>query len=134
MIVRPERATRHVLAAECVPPECRGIGACYTSCDAPHHAYQHWYALAIKEQGMPGQPEWTREDFMAFIIDHREKPRNHRKMEDASVHVTGGNPGCGDIITMYLKVGPDEKIEDISFVGEGCTISQAGASFMTTRL
>jgi nitrogen fixation NifU-like protein len=83
---------------------------------------------------MQERPEWTREDFMAFILDHREKPRNHRKMEDATVSVTGGNPGCGDIVTMYLRIGEDEKIEDVSFIGEGCTISQAGASFMTTRL
>jgi NifU-like protein involved in Fe-S cluster formation len=26
-------------------------------------------------------------------------------MEDASVHLGGGNPGCGDLITMYVKVG-----------------------------
>ena len=37
-------------------------------------------------------------------------------------------------MTVYLKVGDDERIEDISYVGEGCTISQAGASFMTSRL
>ncbi len=71
---------------------------------------------------------------MAFILDHREKPRNNHKMEDASVEVTGGNPGCGDIVNVYLKVGADDRIEDVSFVGEGCTISQAGASFMTSRV
>lgn len=83
---------------------------------------------------MSAQPEWSREDFMAFVLDHREKPRNRHEMADATVHVTGGNPGCGDIVTMYLKIGPDERVEDVSFVGEGCTISQAGASFVTTRL
>lgn len=71
---------------------------------------------------------------MAFILDHREKPRNNREMDEPTVEVSGGNPGCGDIITIYLKVGEDERIEDISYVGEGCTISQAGASFMTSRL
>jgi len=76
----------------------------------------------------------SREDFMAFILDHREKPRNNHPMDDPTVEATGGNPGCGDIVTVYLKVGDDERIEDISFVGEGCTISQAGASFMTSRL
>ena len=76
----------------------------------------------------------SREDFMAFILDHREKPRNNHPMDDPTVEVSGGNPGCGDIVTIYLKVGDDEKIEDISYVGEGCTISQAGASFMTSRL
>lgn len=83
---------------------------------------------------MTAPPAWSREDFMAFILDHREKPRNRREMADATVQVTGGNPGCGDLVTMYLKIGPDERVEAVSFIGEGCTISQAGASFMTTRL
>jgi len=76
----------------------------------------------------------SREDFMAFILDHREKPRNNHAMDNATVEASGGNPGCGDIVTVYLKVGDDERIEDLSYVGEGCTISQAGASFMTSRL
>jgi len=76
----------------------------------------------------------SREDFMAFIIDHREKPRNNHKIEDADATYTGGNPGCGDIVTMYLKVGDDDTIQDLAFIGEGCTISQAGASFITSRL
>lgn len=83
---------------------------------------------------MSERPQMSREDFMAFILDHREKPRNNHAMDDPTIEATGGNPGCGDIVTVYLKVGDDERIEDISYVGEGCTISQAGASFMTTRL
>ena len=83
---------------------------------------------------MSERPQMSREDFMAFILDHREKPRNNHPMDDPTVEASGGNPGCGDIVTVYLKVGEDERIEDISYVGEGCTISQAGASFMTGRL
>jgi nitrogen fixation protein NifU and related proteins len=83
---------------------------------------------------MTERPQMSREDFMAFILDHREKPRNNHPMDDPTVEASGGNPGCGDILTVYLKVGDNEQIEDISYVGEGCTISQAGASFMTSRL
>ena len=83
---------------------------------------------------MSERPQMSREDFIAFIMDHREKPRNNRKMEEPTVEVTGGNPGCGDIINVYLKVGADDTVEDVSYIGEGCTISQAGASFMTSRL
>ena len=43
----------------------------------------------------------------------------------------GGNPGCGDVVAFYLKLSQDGRIEDISFEGEGCTISQAGASIVT---
>lgn len=83
---------------------------------------------------MSAKPEMSREERMAFILDHREKPRNNHLMDDASVAHTGGNPGCGDILTIYLKVGDDERIEDISFTGEGCTISQAGASILSGQL
>ncbi|MDQ2784689.1 MAG: iron-sulfur cluster assembly scaffold protein [Chloroflexota bacterium] len=82
---------------------------------------------------MPERPQMSREDFMAFILDHREKPRNNHAMDNPTVEASGGNPGCGDIVTVYLNVD-DDRITDISYVGEGCTISQAGASFMTSRL
>lgn len=51
-------------------------------------------------------------------------------MEGADVQLGGGNPGCGDLITMYLKVGDDDRVEAVSFEGEGCTISQAGGSII----
>lgn len=51
-------------------------------------------------------------------------------MEDASVQLGGGNPGCGDLITVYLRI-EDDKVVEASFEGEGCTISQAGGSIIT---
>lgn len=51
-------------------------------------------------------------------------------MENASVQLGGGNPGCGDLITLYLKIGDDDRIEEASFEGVGCTISQAGGSII----
>ena len=52
-------------------------------------------------------------------------------MEDADVQLGGGNPGCGDLITVYLKLSPDsETVERASFEGSGCTISQAGGSML----
>ena len=51
-------------------------------------------------------------------------------MEDASVQLGGGNPGCGDLITVYLRIEGD-KVVEASFEGEGCTISQAGGSIVT---
>ena len=52
-------------------------------------------------------------------------------MDGADVQLGGGNPGCGDLITMYLKIGDDDRVEAVSFEGEGCTISQAGGSIIT---
>ena len=71
-----------------------------------------------------------RQAYVEHIIDHYQNPRNKGRMEDADVQLGGGNPGCGDLITMYVKVGDDDRVDDVSFEGEGCTISQAGASII----
>ena len=72
-----------------------------------------------------------RQAYIENIVDHYEHPRNKGRMEDADVHLGGGNPGCGDLITVYVKVGEGDRVEDISFEGDGCTISQAGGSIVT---
>jgi nitrogen fixation protein NifU and related proteins len=66
-----------------------------------------------------------------FILDHYESPRHYGPLTDASVVQKGGNPGCGDVVTFYLKVDGDGRITGISFEGEGCTISQAACSIVT---
>jgi nitrogen fixation protein NifU and related proteins len=71
-----------------------------------------------------------RQAYVEHILDHFEYPRHKHRMEDADVQLGGGNPGCGDLITVYLKVGDGERIEAMSFEGEGCTISQAGGSIV----
>ncbi|MFN4217960.1 MAG: iron-sulfur cluster assembly scaffold protein [Candidatus Bipolaricaulia bacterium] len=69
-----------------------------------------------------------------FLLDHYENPRNRGRLENPDAQMTLGNPGCGDVITIYLKTGDDGKITDISFEGEGCTVSQASASILTEKL
>jgi nitrogen fixation NifU-like protein len=69
-----------------------------------------------------------------FILDHYEDPRNFGSLPDATVVQKGGNPGCGDIVTIYLRIDGDERVEDIRFEGEGCTISQAATSMTTEML
>ena len=72
-----------------------------------------------------------RQEYIDHILDHFQNPRNKHRMEDASVQLGGGNPGCGDLITVYLRIDPDGKVSEASFEGEGCTISQAGGSIIT---
>lgn len=72
-----------------------------------------------------------RQEQIDFILEHYEHPYRQGPIADATVTQKGGNPGCGDVITMYLKVSQDGCIEDISFEGEGCTISMAAASMIT---
>ena len=75
-----------------------------------------------------------RQEFIDFILDHYENPRHHGPLEDPDVVMRGGNPGCGDIVTMYVRLGDHERIEAVSFEGEGCTISQAAASIVTEKV
>ena len=74
-----------------------------------------------------------RELYQEIIIDHNRNPRNHHAMDDATHHANGFNPLCGDKLTVYAKL-EDGLINDLSFVGCGCAISQASASLMTDAL
>jgi nitrogen fixation protein NifU and related proteins len=75
-----------------------------------------------------------RQEFIDHILDHYQNPRHHGALDQPDVVMRGGNPGCGDIVTLYVKLGPEERIEDITFEGEGCTISQAAASILTEKV
>jgi nitrogen fixation NifU-like protein len=72
-----------------------------------------------------------RQAFVENIVDHFEHPRNKGRMENADVQLGGGNPGCGDLITMYVKVNDEDRVEAVTFEGAGCTISQAGGSMVS---
>jgi nitrogen fixation NifU-like protein len=54
-------------------------------------------------------------------------------MPEASAKASGHNPLCGDRVSVYVKMAGDT-LEDVSFVGVGCAISQASASMMTDCL
>lgn len=69
-----------------------------------------------------------------LLLDHYENPHNRGRLDNPDVQMTWGNPGCGDVLTLYLKVSDDGTITDISFEGEGCTVSQASASILTEKL
>ncbi len=75
-----------------------------------------------------------RQTAIEALLDLYENPEHRGEMPDADVSVVGGNPGCGDIITVHLKVSPEGKVEKIAFEGEGCTISQAAAELVAERM
>ena len=72
-----------------------------------------------------------RQETIEFLMDHYDNPRNKGPLEDADVSLTGGNPGCADMISMQARFGKDGKIEEVHWDGEGCTISSAAASYVT---
>jgi nitrogen fixation protein NifU and related proteins len=72
-----------------------------------------------------------RQEAIEFLMDHYENPRNYGPLEDADVSLSGGNPGCADIITMHARFDKNGKLESVKWEGEGCTISSAAASYVT---
>ena len=71
---------------------------------------------------------------MELVLDHSGNPRNYGVLELADINQEGGNPGCGDIIKIYLTVDTDGIVDEIKFSGEGCMISQAGTSLMVEEM
>jgi len=66
-----------------------------------------------------------------ILLDHYDNPRHKGRLEDNDVQMPGGNPGCGDVVQVFLKGEEDnEHIHDTSFEGIGCTISMAAASML----
>jgi nitrogen fixation NifU-like protein len=72
--------------------------------------------------------------YQEVILDHSRRPRNFGVLANADVLVHGDNPACGDEIHLGVHFGTDGKLEEIKFNGQGCAISQASASMMTTKL
>jgi nitrogen fixation NifU-like protein len=78
-----------------------------------------------------GRHVLDRQEQIEILLDHFQNPRHRHDMDAPDVTMPGGNPGCGDIITIYLRVGEEgQPIADVSWEGEGCTISQAAASIV----
>ena len=63
------------------------------------------------------------------LTDHNLYPAHKKPLPGANMTLEGVNPSCGDDIILQLKV-ENGKIEDGSFVGDGCAISQASADMM----
>ena len=71
--------------------------------------------------------------YQELVLDHNNRPRNKRVMEDASNTADGYNPLCGDQVSVFVKV-ENGVIADVSFLGVGCAISQSSASMMTQNV
>src|SRR6201999_2611007 len=68
--------------------------------------------------------------YQEIILDHYRNP-HHKGLRDpyeAEVHHL--NPTCGDEITLRVHLDGD-RVADVSYDGQGCSISQASASVMT---
>lgn len=70
------------------------------------------------------------------IIEHFKNPKNVGKIKKPSGRGESGNILCGDIMTLYLKIGENKKgekiIKDIRFETLGCIVAIANTSLLTT--
>ncbi len=64
------------------------------------------------------------------VMDHFQNPRNVGEIESADGVGQVGNPVCGDIMKIYLKI-KDDRIEDIKFKTFGCGAAIATSSMVT---
>ncbi|WP_326909474.1 Fe-S cluster assembly scaffold protein NifU [Sedimentibacter sp. MB31-C6] len=65
------------------------------------------------------------------VMDHFRNPRNVGSIEDADGIGQVGNPKCGDIMKIYLKINDEEIIEDVKFETFGCGSAIASSSMAT---
>ena len=71
--------------------------------------------------------------YQEIILEHYKNPRNQGLLNDADIKVEGKNPLCGDEVEIALKIS-GEHVENATFEGSGCAISQASASLMTEKI
>lgn len=69
------------------------------------------------------------------VIEHFTKPHNQGKMKNPDGVGTVGNPKCGDIMRMYIKIGKNKEkqeiIKDIKFETLGCGAAISTSSMAT---
>ncbi|MYL48273.1 SUF system NifU family Fe-S cluster assembly protein [Halobacillus litoralis] len=73
--------------------------------------------------------------YRKIVMDHAKYKRNYGAMDgERDIHkIHYKNPTCGDMMVLYLSV-KEGRMEDLSFEGEGCSISMASCSMMTELL
>ena len=69
--------------------------------------------------------------YRELILDHYKNPRNHGLLDPADAEAEGQNPLCGDEISVSVRLGEGDVIEEVGFDGRGCAISQAATSMLT---
>ncbi|MDZ7611224.1 MAG: iron-sulfur cluster assembly scaffold protein [Candidatus Moranbacteria bacterium] len=80
--------------------------------------------------------------YSQVILDHFRYPSNQGSIENADAVGQKGNPACGDIMKLYLKIGErkneqgeaEKYIEDIKFETLGCAAAIAISSLLTERI
>ena len=75
-----------------------------------------------------------RKERVALLVDHFGSPRHKGVLEGADVQMPGGSPECGGSVVVYLKGDGNGGIEDLSWTGQGDTISMGATSVIVERV
>jgi nitrogen fixation NifU-like protein len=70
------------------------------------------------------------ETYSDIILELNKRPLHKGTLENPTIQFHDTNPFCGDEVTIYLKVNASGTIDDVSFQGKGCALSQASASLV----
>jgi nitrogen fixation NifU-like protein len=73
--------------------------------------------------------------YQEVILDHYKHPHHRGLREPFGAEVLHVNPTCGDEVTLRVALSDDgETVADISYDGQGCSISQASTSVLTDQV
>ncbi len=68
------------------------------------------------------------------ILDHYKRPHNFGRLSEFDLEFEDSNPFCGDEQHVFIKLGEDDRVAEVSFEGQGCAISTAATSLLTDEL
>ncbi|MFS0820714.1 Fe-S cluster assembly sulfur transfer protein SufU [Bacillus sp. 1P02SD] len=68
--------------------------------------------------------------YRQVVMEHYKNKRSFYEMDIYTHKIHYKNPTCGDVMTMYANMEEDH-IKELSFIGEGCSISMAASSMFT---
>ena len=73
--------------------------------------------------------------YQDVILDHYKHPQHRGLREPFGAEVFHVNPVCGDEVTLRVALSKDgESVADVSYDGQGCSISQAATSVLTQQV
>ncbi|MFY2861458.1 Fe-S cluster assembly sulfur transfer protein SufU [Mycobacterium sp. THU-M104] len=73
--------------------------------------------------------------YQEVILDHYKHPQHRGLREPFGAEVFHVNPTCGDEVTLRVALSDDgERVSDVSYDGQGCSISQAATSVLTEQV
>lgn len=72
--------------------------------------------------------------YQEVILDHYKHPHGRGLREPFGAEVHHVNPTCGDEVTLRVHISDDGTVADVSYDGQGCSISQASTSVLTDQV